>query len=191
MTFTEPARIRYRRDIWQLLTTQKDSGTLGGAAELGVAEGNFAEEILDWPIAFPFVYLVDRWHSVLGAKGDSSQPQIWHDRNRLKAEMRVQRFGSRARILAMESADAARLVTNDTLHFVNVDADHSYLGVTVDLLSWWPKLKRGGVIAFHDHENPAYGVKRAVAEFALANHLPVFLLPEDKEEDAGAFLIKP
>lgn len=185
---TTPQEIRYRRDLWQLLG---HLSLLGGAAELGVAEGNFAEDILKWPINFPFVFLIDRWRCMPNAKGDSAKPQMWHDENKHKALSRVAQFGTRARILEMETAAAAVRVGDGTMSFINVDADHSYQGVTVDLMSWWPKLKPGGVMAFHDHEQPTYGVKRAVAEFALEHNLTVYLLPEDKEEDAGAFLIKP
>eukprot|EP00602_Paraphysomonas_sp_CaronLab_P001409 CAMPEP_0185026248 /NCGR_PEP_ID=MMETSP1103-20130426/10182_1 /TAXON_ID=36769 /ORGANISM="Paraphysomonas bandaiensis, Strain Caron Lab Isolate" /LENGTH=114 /DNA_ID=CAMNT_0027559757 /DNA_START=408 /DNA_END=749 /DNA_ORIENTATION=- len=35
--------------------------------------------------------------------------------------------------------------------FIYVDARHDYKGVLVDLHTWWPKLKRGGIIGGHDY----------------------------------------
>jgi len=182
-----PTLVRYRRDLWQLLGNQS---ILGDAAEVGTAEGNFAEEILRWPVAFRLVYLVDRWKSMPMMRGDSAKPQAWHDANRIRAASRVARFKDRVQVLHMESVAAARVVPDASLSFVNVDADHSYEGVRADILAWWPKLKTGAVISFHDYEQPSYGVKRAVSEFASERGLVVYELPEDKEEDAGAFLIK-
>ena len=183
-----PSEVKYRRELWRLLVAIPKE-ELGGAAEIGVAEGNFAQDILMWPVEFPVVYLVDRWRCVPTMKGDSAQSQIWHDKNRLKAIARVESFGNRARILKMESVEAANLIQDRSLSFINVDSDHSYEGVSTDIRAWWRKLKKGGVIAFHDYENKGYGVKRAVHEFAKRESLTVYQLPEDKEEDAGVFLI--
>ena len=190
-----PDQIKYRRELWRLFV-EKEPKTwavrppgLGGAAEIGVAEGNFAQDILMWPVQFPVVYLVDRWRCVPTMRGDSAQPQIWHDKNRMKVIERVESFGNRARILRMESVEAAGMIEDGSLSFINVDCDHSYEGVSADIRAWWRKLKKGGVVAFHDYENLGYGVKKAVTIFAAHNNIKVHLLPEDREEDAGAFLI--
>lgn len=179
----KPETIRYRRDLFKVCAP-------GDAAEIGVAEGNFAEEILNWPTQFKTVYIIDRWRHV-AIKGDSGQPQHWHDKNLRKVQERTKKFGRRAEIMSMNSAEAALKIPDASLSFINIDADHSYEGVRADIESWWRKLAPLGVIAFHDHEVKQYGVKRAVAEFAKRNNFRVFLLPEDKEEDAGAFLINP
>jgi hypothetical protein len=178
--------IRYRRDLWQLFA-DVPLGELGGAAEIGVAEGNFSEDIFKWPIQFPFVYLVDRWRCMSDLKGDSAQPQIWHDKNYYRVVLRTARFASRVVILKNESDLAAYAVQNRSLHLVYVDADHSYQGVMGDIRAWFPKLKQGGVMAFHDYQNSAYGVKRAVDGFCEEMRFTVFELPEDKAEDAGAY----
>ena len=180
----KPEDLRYRRDLWKLCIPG------GGAAEIGVAEGNFAQDIMTWPCSFSTVYLVDRWRHV-NIKGDSGQPQTWHDANLRRVKKRMMPFGALARILQMDSGNAVGFVPDASLSFVNVDADHSYNGVSTDARIWWPKLLPGGVIAFHDYENPGYGVKKAVQEFAGAHKLRVYNLREDKPEDAGAFLIKP
>jgi len=48
-----------------------------------------------------------------------------------------------------------------------LDADHSYEAVKQDIALWWPRLKDGGIMAFHDyHPEHSYfpGVYQAVTE---------------------------
>lgn len=61
-----------------------------------------------------------------------------------------------------------------------IDADHSYDGVKADITRWWPYIRTGGVVVFHDYANEHHGrqhhylhyeVKRAVDEFVRDNHL--------------------
>lgn len=51
------------------------------------------------------------------------------------------------------SWDAANLYKDNSIDFCFVDADHKYESVKKDILSWLPKVKRGGVLAGHDY-NP-------------------------------------
>lgn len=178
----QPPIIRYRRDLWQVLTVP------GDAAEVGVAEGYFANDMLNWPFHFPRVYLVDRWCTAPWQKGDASNPQQWHDTNLQQARDRVKIHGDRAIFLRGDSVEMAKLVPDHSLTLVNIDGDHSYGGVVSDIYAWFPKLKPGGVMAFHDYENTNYGVKRAVNEFCKATY-EIHLLPEDKPDDAGAYFV--
>lgn len=157
------------------------------AVELGVAEGQFSRDILNWGVVR--LYSIDTWATIQGQRGDGGNDQEWHDMNYEKAKLLLKPFGERSVILRGRSVDMARQIEDDSLGFVNVDCDHSYEGVMADILAYWPKLKAGGVMAFHDYENAMYGVKRAVLEFANVKY-EVNLLPENKQEDAGAYLIK-
>lgn len=179
-------RIQYRRDLWRLFLGVPAT-ELGGAAEIGVAEGNFSEDILKMPVKFPFVYLVDRWRCVPTLKGDSANSQIWHEQNYDKVVARVMKYGPRVVIIREDSVSAAERIEDRSLSLVYVDADHSYQGVVDDIRAWFPKLKKKGWMAFHDFENPAYGVKRAVTEFCKEKSFNLLKLSEDKLEDAGAY----
>lgn len=55
-----------------------------------------------------------------------------------------------ASVHAMASVDAAKLYADESLDFVWVDASHDAESVLADLSAWWPKVKRGGVMAGHD-----------------------------------------
>jgi hypothetical protein len=176
-------KIKYRRDLWQLLT-----GLLAGnAAELGVAEGNFSRDILNWPVKFPRLYLVDRWKFTPAQKGDASNSQKWHDGNWADVQKKTAEYGDRVICLRGDTTEMADMVPDRSLVLVYVDADHSYKAVMADIKAWASKLVAGGIMAFHDYDNPAYGVKDAVQHFCRLRRLQVNSIPEDKPEDAGAW----
>lgn len=174
--------IHYRSDLWQLL-----EGIPGNAAEIGVAEGRFSAEMLQWPVNFPIVFLVDSWAKRPGQAGDGGYPQEWHESNMAQAFGKVEPFGQRAVVLRGDSTEMANQVPDASLALVYIDCDHSYEGVSADLLAWSPKVKAGGYVALHDYQNPDYGVKQAVQEFCGARGLEIHDIPEDKMEDAGAY----
>lgn len=62
------------------------------------------------------------------------------------------------------SWEAASLYQNESLEFVFIDAAHDYESVTKDITAWFPKVKKGGVIAGHDY---SWGpqVKKAVDDY--------------------------
>lgn len=174
--------IRYRRDLYKIIDL-----SLPGA-ELGVASGEFSRDILNWGIAK--LYCVDAWQN-LNQKGDGGFPQEWHEDNFRKAKDLLKQFGDRAILLRGLTYQMASHIEYNSLGFINIDADHSYEGVTLDINSWWPNLKRGGVMAFHDFQEPAYGVARAVTDFFVPKGITINHLPEDKPADAGVYVIKP
>lgn len=49
-----------------------------------------------------------------------------------------------------KSVDAAAVYTDNSLDFVFIDASHETADVIADCTAWWPKVKRGGVLAGDD-----------------------------------------
>jgi cephalosporin hydroxylase len=62
-----------------------------------------------------------------------------------------------------DSQKASSLFKNNSLDFVFIDANHIYDFVKNDILSWLPKVKKGGYIGGHDYTTYD-GVKKAVDE---------------------------
>lgn len=57
---------------------------------------------------------------------------------------------------------------NEEIDYMFIDGDHTYNGVMVDCKLWLPKLKSGGLVTFHDHQNIAFwGVAKAVKEYCV------------------------
>lgn len=176
--------INYRADLYKIIDIKLP------AAEIGVAEGNFSCDMLAWGI--PLLYSVDTWQTINGQFGDGGFDQQWHDQNYAKASFRLQKFGARSKILRGFSADMAKQVPDNSLGIIHLDGDHSYEGVMSDLNSWFPKVVSGGVISGHDYKMTHYGVQRAVTEFTRAKGIDrVYVMHENKPEDAGFYFIKP
>jgi len=64
------------------------------------------------------------------------------------------------------SLNSVNLYENRSLDFVFIDASHEYDDVKKDILSWYPKIKKGGIIAGHDFTT-FEGVKQAVHELII------------------------
>lgn len=68
------------------------------------------------------------------------------------------------------------LKTNKKLYdYIYIDGDHSYEGVLFDYTNFWPKLKKGGIMAFHDisvtHQKAEgiYGVNKLWRKISAKN----------------------
>jgi hypothetical protein len=60
------------------------------------------------------------------------------------------KIGPRAIFYRMKTSDAAKLVEDNSLDFVFIDADHSFEGCNEDIINWTPKVKQGGYVIGHD-----------------------------------------
>lgn len=159
-------------------------------ASLGVAEGLFDRDMLKYWKAGK-LYSVDLWGKIPGQTGDGGFENEWHEKNYQNALSLFKEFGDKSVILRGISWEMAVNVPDESLDCLYIDCCHEYGCVKNDLSAWWPKLKPGGIAAFHDYEMPHYGVKKAVKEFTESLGIPIFLLPENELKDAGAWIRKP
>lgn len=169
--------IKYRRELYKLLPPGSTT------VEVGCAEGLFSNDILSWKLGKH--YLVDAWQSIPGG-GDKSSPQQWHNSNYDNVLKLIDPYGDRAIVLRGLSVEMATKIPDDSLNLVYIDCGHQYSEVLADIKAYLPKLKSGGIMAFHDYETYS-GVKQAVNE-SFDN---IFLLQEDAVKDAGAYIYKP
>lgn len=177
--------IKYRNELWKLLP---ENATI---VECGTAEGLFAADILRWSNC-GLLYLVDLWGRIPNQSGDGASAQEWHDKNFNGAMANVKFAEDRVKVLRGLTWDMASQVPDESLDLLYLDACHTYECVMEDLNKWFPKVKKGGIIAGHDYKNKAYGVYPAVWNFTQGGRMyEVFDIPENKEEDAGFYFIKP
>lgn len=159
--------IRHREQIGELLNYYKLSGE---AVEVGVFEGEFAEQILS------------KWHGTRLTGVDPFFNFTWQEyrdgcnKGNLESIMqktmkRLAPFGDRFQFLREKSPEAAELFPYETFDLVYIDANHKYEAVAADLKAWWPKLRKGGIFAGHDfyhrdEPNHLCEVPKAVEEFS-------------------------
>lgn len=64
-----------------------------------------------------------------------------------------------------DSVEVAKTYDNGSISVLFIDGDHSYEGCKRDINAWYPHMKKGGVMLFHDCDETSPGVIQAVAEF--------------------------
>ena len=165
----------------------QEKGMLDSAAEIGVASGLYSRRILDWGVRN--LLLVDPWVELLPPNGCGITNEV-HEKNYQLCLKSVGEDTDRVDIKSMTSVDAAAQVPDNSLGFCYIDANHRYQGISVDLPTWWPKVRPGGILAGHDYLQPALGVNRAVKEFAAKHNLQIHLVVEH-QMDASFWLEKP
>ena len=146
--------------------------------EVGVSEGKTSRALL---VAFPELRLimVDAWSTYppdhpYRLSGDhhaklTAEEQHRHYRQALE---NTEFAKGRRSICRMDSLAASKSIMDGELAMAMIDADHTFGGVTRDLMAYWPKLGPGGVMFLHDVGHPRdkrglWGVTRAAMEFSL------------------------
>jgi len=165
----------------------KERGLLGNAAEIGVATGLYSRQILNWGVKN--LLLVDPWKEQPPPNGCGISDEA-HEENYQICLASIGEDIDRVTLHRMMSVDAAALTPDNSLDFCYIDANHRTQGITVDLPTWWAKVRPGGILAGHDYLQPALGVNKAVKEFAAKHDLRIHLVIEH-QMDASFYLEKP
>jgi predicted O-methyltransferase YrrM len=134
--------------------------------EVGVYTGAsvtfLAKELLK--IGKPFeLYAVDLWELAADTAYKDLQMdlEVWETfQKRLEATDTKKHIT----VLKTDSISAAKTFEDGSLDFVFIDADHTYEAAKADIVTWLPKVRKGGVIAGHDILEKTCGVEQAVTE---------------------------
>lgn len=143
----------------------------GDGVEVGVQAGRFTEHLLRHS-QLSRLFSVDPWmHWDSGYPDRANVPQAQQDSRYLETILRCAHFRTRSVVMRMTSAQASAHFAPASLDFVYIDANHSFEATAEDLDLWWPKLRRGGLMAGDDYLDgrvgeAEFGVKRAVDEFS-------------------------
>jgi hypothetical protein len=93
--------------------------------------------------------MVDAWYE-LEDYNDMSNIGLNQDAY-LEAMRSINEFRDRAYMLRCLSKQAVDLFPDESLDFVYIDANHEYSYVVEDIKLWYPKVKKGGIVAGHDY----------------------------------------
>ena len=101
----------------------------------------------------------------------------------LRRALKVLGLDQKVRIIVGDSAKVQ--ISKEVVGLVFVDGDHSYEGVKRDITAWYPRLRPGGFLCFHDaihsriNDTGYFEVNQAVTEavsspdFALSTYCSV------------------
>lgn len=187
--------LRFVPDRYELARALEARGYTGKGAEIGVREGRYSEVLLGkWSCAL--LLSVDPWRAeCVDLYAESSNvSQDRHDDLRVRTGRRLERFGDRSEIWAMNSIAAASAVADADLDFVYIDARHDRESVLEDLSAWYPKVRGRGIIAGHNYSNEVtpsgeWEVKGAVNDFFRQRGLRVRSTRE-RARDARSWIVE-
>ena len=143
------------------LSTLSGKKNLTGA-EIGVYTAVHAKEILnDAYVGIKLLYLVDPYipYTENGKTHNDGIDQLY---DKLVVEFKPEK---RVKFIRKKSEAASHDIDDASLDFVYIDANHEYENVLIDIKSWMPKLKKGGLMSGHDWGGNEPGVNQAVLEY--------------------------
>ena len=160
--FVEQLYNSKNKNYWDLF---KLPGQLTGV-EIGVRNGKNAKKILSF-MNIKTLYLVDPWKEY--QDGHNYIDQKYQD-NAYREVTSLFKKNENVKIIRESSFDAANKFDDNFFDFIYIDGNHDYIEVLKDLRSWYPKLKKFGVMCGDDYGHPSgFGVIEAVNEFAFEN----------------------
>lgn len=111
----------------------QDHFKTGIGAEIGVLFGAYTKQILE-----------------NGWRGSVLCVDCWKEEDQLKTAIDTL-DRNRTIIVRAPSMEAVKLIKDNSLDWVYIDADHSYKGAREDIYGWYPKVRSGGIISGHDY----------------------------------------
>ena len=121
----------------------------GIGVELGSFKGQFANIILNnWGGK---LLMVDVWRELPHQEYDDASNHREHIDAYSQAMDNIKGFEDRAYMLRMKGEHACDFISDGSLDFIYIDANHTYQSVKDDIRIWYPKVKSGGIVMGHDY----------------------------------------
>jgi len=160
-----------REDLYD---TMNDMGCFTNGAEIGVATGVNAHEMLT-RIDGLHLYCVDPWTKYSNWKQEKMDSRYNRTLKRLK------RFADTVSIIKKESMDALLEIPDKSLDFVYIDGFHDFDWVMPDIIFWSKKVRSAGIVAGHDYY-PFYkaGVITAVDAYTKAHNITEWYVTRER-----------
>lgn len=105
------------------------------------------------------LHCIDTWQNDAMSDGNWDTYQTFLDNTKGLKNIAIHRGYSR---------EFENNFNDKSIDILFIDADHSYEGCKEDIVNFFPKVKSGGIVIFHDYGNPC-GVKKAVDELVKDN----------------------
>lgn len=140
--------IEWRQDLGAWLNGHD---YLGEIAEVGVACGGFAAQVLEhWKGSV--YHMVDVWETQPREVYRENTEGISYQGYYIECLALAQRYPN-VKMHKGYSVQMAKEFKDESLDCAYIDANHAYEAVLDDMDAWWPKVRHGGVFGGHDYGN--------------------------------------
>ncbi len=124
-------------------------------AEIGVYMGEFTKKLCREGLS---VLAVDPWIAYSLELSQERQDLLYE-----RAKERLKNY-SNCTVIRKTSVEASKEITDGSLDFVFLDGDHSFKAIADDLVAWYPKIRKGGVMCGHDYSGESSRFVRPVVD---------------------------
>tara|TARA_A100001035_G_scaffold87523_1_gene68090 strand:- start:376 stop:1023 length:648 start_codon:yes stop_codon:yes gene_type:complete len=137
------------------------------------------------------LYGIDKWHtqnSMNGIFKDKWDKNDWDKYINIQKQNYdtlnevINKYNYNITLIKLEDTgltdNAAHHFQDNSIDFIHIDGDHSYIAVTSDLESYFPKIKKNGIMWFDDWKWPE--TKKAITEFSEKHNLDINVINENK-----------
>jgi len=155
--------------------------------EIGVRDGRNFKRMIKHDSTLAVA--VDSWiDDGILARNDKryTQKELDNQYNELKESLKDKPF---VKIIRDYSFNAVKQFPDECFDFIYIDADHTFEGCYQDIIDWYPKVKKEGILCGHDYKavrhigtkkgetlKLKYGVIEAVDKFTKEKNLEFFIL---------------
>lgn len=146
----------HRNFVYDLLNYIEPKKIVELGTHYGCSFFAMCQSIKDRKLNYIELFAVDTW------KGDEQAglygEEVWIKVNEIKKKSYTE---VNAKLLRMYFDEASRLFEDETFDLIHIDGLHTYEAVSHDFSVWLPKLKKNGIMLFHDiHSDLNYGSDR-------------------------------
>lgn len=119
----------------------------GVCLEVGVLKGSYSKKILEQNPKT--LYIVDAWMPLENYEDETNNKN--YPNAFIEAKMISDVYSDKCVMIKAKSNQAVEIFKDSFFDFIYIDANHSYEEVKRDIISWFPKVKNGGILGGHDY----------------------------------------
>jgi hypothetical protein len=123
------------------------------AAEIGVYRGEFSAKILAGAPSIEKYIMLDPWRAIPDWNKPANTDNQTFEHFYFESLDATDFARHKRQVLRGKTTEVIGLIPDHSLDYVYIDGDHTLKGISIDLISVWPKIKDGGWITGDDFCN--------------------------------------
>lgn len=172
-----------RHQLWVRLVSDLKCVSL---CEVGVWKGQFAEILLGQIPTIEAYTLIDPWRNLPDWNKPANRSNVEFEEIREEALNRVRPHMDKVIEIRDTTKNAQLQIPDGSLDFAYIDGDHTLRGITMDLFSMLPKIRKNGFIGGDDFTKTIWQHSKEFSPsevfpyaiyFCEAQDLPIYTLP--------------
>ncbi|MFM8374101.1 MAG: class I SAM-dependent methyltransferase [Bacteroidota bacterium] len=142
--------VRKSNNRFDFCTNLIEAFNLANVAELGVYRGEFARKVLETNQCIEKYTMIDPWRSLEAWNKPANTDDETFEKFYQETIEKTNFAAGKRIILRGKTTEVVSKIRDNTLDLVYIDGDHTLKGISVDLISMWPKVKENGFIVGDD-----------------------------------------